>query len=234
MNVDDVQRASWSVTQQAAAGDHRGQRAFDELVEACRELCQRNFPDEDGYETTRFHLSGPLQGTRFVTHRGRLRMVLSVQRFERSRPSRLGTERPLEVRVVASMAMISDGASSEAQRALAGWGVAGCALGTLGVSALALGSAGLISAWVQAALLVPALIAWRIYATIGMARSMRRQAALSSARTQLTSATLMDALPRWRKLTPALAAEGELIAERLGLPPFRNPARALRPASSAA
>lgn len=234
VNVDDVQRLSWTVTQRTVPGDQRAEQAFEELVESCRELCRSQFPAQDGYDWTRFELSGPVQGTRFEGRRGRLRVVLSVQRFERSHATPHGNRTPTEIRLVGSMGLVPLPGHSSPNRSLAGWGVAGCALGTLGVSALALGSAGMLSPWIQAALLVPALIAWRTCAAIGVSRSLRRQAAIEGERAGPACDLIMDALPRWRRMAPALAAERDLIGERLGLPPFRNPARALRAASSAA
>ncbi len=237
MKPDDVQRLTWSVSERpggrSAGGDRAPERAFDELVESCGDLCQRNFPQDDGYEAQRFELSGPVQGARFVVRRGRLEVVLSVQRFERAHAAERGGKRPVEIRLVSSMGMLPvPGAASEG--APARFAVAGCALGTLGISALALGSVGLVSAWVQAALLIPALIAWRTFAAVGMAKTMRRQAALGEARMRSYEEALIDALPRWQRMAPALTAERDLIGERLGLPPFRHPARALRASSSAA
>ena len=234
MNADDVQRLSWTVTQRTTPGDQRAEQAFEELVDSCRELCRSQFPEDAGYTATRYELSGPVQGTRFVVRRGRLRVVLSVQRFERSHAARHDDRTPTEIRLVGSMGLMPLPGQTSPDRSLAGWGVAGCALGTLGVSALALGSAGLLSPWIQAALLVPALIAWRTCAAIGVSRSLRRQAAIQGQKAGPADELLLDALPRWRAMAPALAAERDLIGERLGLPPFRNPARALRSAPSAA
>ncbi|MEM6994830.1 MAG: hypothetical protein AAF721_30225, partial [Myxococcota bacterium] len=196
-----MQQLTWSVRQRAHSGDEQADKGFDELVDACRDLCRRHFPEEHGYETTRFELSGPLQGTRFEVRRGRLRVLLSAQRFERAHAASTGARRPVEIRVVSSMGIV---APDPPERALSQWAVAACAMGTLGVCAFALGSAGLVSTWAQAALVIPALLAWRTAAAVGISRRMQRQAALGEAHARLHRASLAEALPRWRRLAPAL------------------------------
>ena len=234
MNLDDVQRMSWSVSQRLPRTDRRADQAFLELMASCRDLVAGTFNEDDGYELTAFALSGPVEGARYVVRRGRLRFVLSLQRFERSHTSPSLETIPVEIRLVASMGVLSVTEGSSADRTLAGWGVAGCALGTLGLSALVLGSAGLVSAWLQAALLIPALVAWRTCATIGMARGMRRHAELAGALRETNDTVVVDAIARWRRLAPVLSAERELVGTRLGIPPFRSPARELRAVSPSA
>lgn len=229
--ADDVQRLTWSITRRSHRTDRGAERAFDELVASCDELCRRHFPDDEGYDTARFELSGPVQGTRFVVVRGRLRVVLSVQRFERAH-SAATADRSTEIRLVGSMGLLRPPGSDVNNLGSAGWSVAGCAVGTVGAAALIVGSPNVISPWVQAALIIPALLAWRLYTTLAIARIVRQQAALGQLRALSCERSLADALPRWRALAPSLTAERDLIVDRLGLPPFRLPARAIRAGSS--
>jgi len=192
-------------------------------------MCARQFPADDGYQVSRQELSGPVEGTRFVATRGRLRVLLSVQKFQRAHLAPVSGSRALEIRIVSSMAIRSSNVEAPGPRSMAGWGVASCALGTFGLSALALTTAGIMTAAMQAAMLIPALIVWRTCATIGIAREMRRQAELGATHTVVTRHALADALPRWRRLAAGLKVERERIAERLGVLPFRSPAAPVRP-----
>ena len=228
--ADHEGHITWTVSQPRPDGSDSHERAFAELVTRCRDLVEQRFPDEEGYDVTQTSLSGPVEGERIGVSRGGFRASISVQRFERRQFERRDGH-PLEVRLVAYRSDARPQARGP-DHTLARWGLAAVALGTVGLGALALGSAGLISPWLQAMLLIPALVAWRTCATIGIARSMRRQA-LSEGRPQLVAREVEEARRRWRELMPVLAAQRELIGERLGLPPFRNPARP-KQASSAA
>lgn len=222
---------SWTVSQRRPAGSDSHERAFGDLVTRCRDLVAHQYPEEQGYDVGQTALSGPVDGERISVSRGAFRASISLQRFERRQVgSREG--RPLEVRLVAYRSD-DEARARPPDHTLARWGLAAVALGTVGLGALALGSAGLISPWLQAMLLIPALVAWRTCATIGIARSMRRQARLSSAPPQLVAPEVQEDRRRWSELLPALGAERELIGERLGLPPFRSPARSKRASSAA-
>ena len=229
--TQEVEHLSWSVTQRSATHDPVCADAFDELVVSCRDMCVRQFPDDHGYQLTRQTLSGPVDGTRFLVTRGRLRVLLSVQKFERAHRAPVPDSRALEVRIVSSLAVITPNTAAPRHRSVAVWSVASCALGTFGLSALALTTAGIFTAAMQATMLIPALIVWRTCATIGIAREMRRQAELGSTHAVVTQHAITDALPRWRRLATGLELERERIAERLGRrkSPWRAAPLASRP-----
>lgn len=228
MPCDDIQRMSWTVTQRTTPGNRESEIAFEALSNACEDLCARHFADDDGFSLTRYALSGALDGTRLVARRGRLQVILSVQRFERAHAVPIDGKRPIEIRLVASLGML--GTSDRARpkrREPASWGLIGCVAGTLGVSALALGSAaGVLSAGLQLALMLPVVVVWRTCMTLGIARRVRRQAAIGARETRVLQASLVDALPRWIRMRPGLEAERDRLSQALGLPPFRSPAHA--------
>ncbi len=204
-------------------------RAFDELVELCRETLATRFPDAAGYDTRLVRISGPqeLHGLRFEVSRGRFKGHVSAQRYVRAHGRGAGRGGdPVEIRLVAHTSIAPRPGGLQAQPAMSAWGVAGCALGTVGLGTLGLGVAGLISTWMQALLLIPALVAWRTCTAVSLARSMTPPPALTG-QVRPGDPLTADATARWNRAMLPLAAHREALDQMEGHAPFRDQGRAL-------
>lgn len=196
-------------------------------MEAVRALLAEHFPEAAGYEATWFRLSGPIEGTTVRLQRGRFRAALSVQRFVRAHhPSPAGAAAsacaptPVEIRVVASAQIAPPEGCARAQRPTAGWGTTSYALAVTACGALGLGAAGALELWMQAALLVPALVAWRARGSVAPTPA-RAAIAAPARRARRRPPAQRDALARWRRLLEPLSLQRDLLDHTSGLAPFR-------------
>ena len=202
-------------------------QAFDELVDVCRQTLAVRFPEAAGYDTRQIRICGPVEGLRFEVCRGRFRGCVSAQRYVRAHGRGAGRGGdPVEIRLVAHTSIAPRPGSIRAQPGMSGWGVAGCALGTVSLGTLGLGVAGLISSWMQALLLIPALVAWRTCTAISLSRTMTPAPALTG-QVRPGDPLAADATARWNRAMANLAAHREVLDQQQGHAPFRDPGRAL-------
>jgi len=223
----DAPRVSWTVSVRARDG-REVDRSFEALVETCRAAIAEAFPSGAGYDAATYSLSGPIEGARFVVTRGRFRGHVSAQRFVRSYATQATGPGPVEVRLIASVEVVpAKEPRRRAPRALA-WAVLACVLGTLGLGTLVFAVAGLFGPWTPGLMLLPAFVAWRTAAAIART-GVRAPGALTSGRSAepRTDPVLRDAMKRWRRIVPTLAAQREAIDQGVRLPPFRAQPRAI-------
>lgn len=217
---------SWSVTMRER-DPARLEHAFEELLEICRASLAARFPPAAGYDTRQVRICGPVEGLRFEVTRGRFRGYVSAQRYTRvHRSSASHRGDPVGIRLVAHTQMAPRPGGIQAPSTMSGWGVAGCALGTVSLGTLGLGVAGLISTWMQALLLIPALVAWRTCTAISLARTMTPAPALRG-QVRPGDPLAADAVARWNRAMVPLAAHRDVLDQTQGQAPFREPARAL-------
>lgn len=222
----DTRRSSWSLRHDEGPS-HGVDRVFEALMKRCRDAVADEFGDGCGYTTTQRKISGPVEGLTINVTRGRFAAQVSVQRFVRPGP---GLARPTcpEIRVVTSARHTPPEEDGQNSKALARWGIAGCAAGTMGLGSAGLELAGLLSAWGEIMLLIPALMAWRMCIALRIVTDFRRQAALDAQREQLqarreaiANAHTKD-LERWSAVERTIEAQRDAVAEQLHLRPFRS------------
>ena len=196
-------------------------------MKRCRDACLEEFGEGCGYTTTQRKISGPIEGMTVSVNRGRFQAQVSVQRFTRPQPGSL-RHAPTEIRVVTSAQHTPPEEDGPSERALARWGIAGCAVGTMGVGSAGLELAGLLSAWGEVMLLIPALMAWRMCIALRIVTDFRRQAMFDAQREQLearreaiANAHAKD-LERWSEVERNIEAQRDAVAEQIRLRPFRS------------
>jgi hypothetical protein len=216
---------TWSVRHGEGCG--HTDRVLDELTQLCQRIAAAHLPSSSGYETSWTRLSGALEGASITIMRGSFRGVISVQRFARPFFASVGHPAPMELRVVASACHEADEADGPPTQAMARWGVAGCAVGTMGIGSLGLELAGVLSAWGQILLLIPAFMAWRICMVLRFASDLRREGVRQSAPEQALARERARIRGRdreqWNAAIEELATHRDSVAERFCLRPFRSP-----------
>jgi hypothetical protein len=225
MQGDDRRRLSWSVRHDRA--NELDQELLEELIGVCRDACAREFSSTDGYVTAVRRLSGALDGANITIARGRsgrggdeFSALISIQRYARTQEASTA-----EVRVVASCRHPrADGAHAESTAALSRWGMTGCALGTMGAGAAGLELSGVLATWGQVLLLLPALMAWRIYMALRISTSLRnqRRARLVKGNDPARDGARASDLHRWQRVTDLLLAQRETMGQRATMRPFRS------------
>ncbi len=199
---------------------------LDDVANSCAAICRAHLPEATGYEFSRTHLDGALDGVTLEFKRGNFRGLVSVQRFEHAATTSAPTQRARTLRLVAEAHHEPPPDEAAQTRSCAYWTATGGAAGTMAVGIVALALTGALTAWGSILLLVPALFGTRVCMALWMADTMRQRAlgpatsdrGLPPAR---TSAETRD-LRRWNAVLEELAAQYETTAELFQLRPFRG------------
>jgi hypothetical protein len=206
-------RLSWTV-RHGASGE-LDDRILKELIDACRNACEHQFPSGRGYDVTTTVLRGPIEGVNLEVVGADVRGLVSVQRYRRLVGLAELERRPTEIRVVAAARTVSTDAALT--RAPPPGRAAIITLGTVaafGVVGLASAVAGLLTAWGIALVLLPTLIGLRLAWALRVAHRLRAHAP------PIDPPFVPD--DRWHQLICDLERQRETTAGRLSTRPFRD------------
>jgi hypothetical protein len=222
------------------AESDRADGIFNDLVDGCRQICEVHFPRDCGYEINTIRTSGPIEGVQLVVERGAFRGLVGVQRYARLAGLALRDRDAGELRVVAASrrrgaaAWVLDPARSRHRLTVVSI-LVGLMLVLGGIVAT-----GALTGWAHAVLLLPALLALRMYWASRIARGLRAieghgPAALGPATASegIAQADPHGDAPRWSAALVELEGQRQILAQRFALRPFRDIPSGPLPASPA-
>jgi len=220
MAYGDALRSSWSVRHRADIGFADG--VFEDLARSCCSICFEHLPRSSGYQHSLRRLSGPIDGYTITVRRGPFQGVVSLQRFRHQ----IARERHREIRMVAAARHEDQSIAVSRDVSLARFTLAGSAIGTTTLASLSAASAGAASSVALALLLVPTLMALRMFVAMRAVADAENRALEASpvekARQQAYARSLARDRRRWQEALACLRTEQDLLMQRLGARPFRG------------
>lgn len=198
---------------------------YEELVTRCQECCAQHLPEQAGYEVCTTRLSGPIEGVNVHIVRGHFRALISVQRFGRAHAGE-HSDASAELRIVATASHAEPVTAEDHERSFAQWSIAGCAMGSVGLGVVGLEYAGLLTAWGQALVVLPLLMAWRLVMVLRIHQDLRARALppspVEQARNEAVHAAEGRDRGRWDRLLEQLGQHRDALNQRFAMRPFRS------------